>query len=119
MMKKVARGLGFLMAAVLFCGCAEKKIAPPPVEDVAGVIHGQKIEIGSRMVSIDRNKIEDLEIAEMVRGPGDKSATAILRFVYSVGADSYQVEGVVSYERNADGTLASPMFEVTRAEETE
>jgi hypothetical protein len=114
--------LELVVTALVLCalgGCAKKDVQPPPVEALKAVLDGQELQVDSRRIRISQENISAFEVTDLALGPGGKTATAVLRLVYDDSGQSYEVEGVVSYERSGAEDFKSPRFELSEIRQSD
>lgn len=112
-----ARTLMFLVVALVASSCAKGPGKPdaPPVSLIREALVGQEFDVGSQSIEILGTGISALQIVDTDGSADESSLTAAVTFSYSSDRGSFQVAGVVSFDRAVDGSLSDAYFETSSA----
>lgn len=100
-----------VLVAVIGCRQGVVKPDPPPVELVRQALEDQYFMAGADRVVISAANVSALQIVDTDAAADGASLTAVVTFNYAADGSSFQMEGVVSFEKAPDGTLRNAFFE--------
>ena len=102
-------------AALLVCvaaGCASDSVYTDPTpEQVHAALAGRTIELDDVSVRMESADISGLRIVQILAGPEQTQASAILNFEYRHRGNTWKVDGVLTYQRSRVEPIVDAVFE--------
>ena len=123
MNKRLTACCGFVVALSFISivgGCSRgPKIKDPDPAVLEAFLVGKTIQVGTSEVAVREGDTSSFRVEQIFPGPEGKSASAVVSFSLIAQQGTYNVKGVISYDRSTAEPFRPGVFEATEVSPSE